>query len=61
MCLRYNNSLSISVVSNNENWQSMERLLLPLLLRNGVVTENIATAVNEKQQTAELAKAKSRN
>lgn len=53
-------SASPSVVSNNENWQVEEVATPVTITETGVVTENIATAVNEKQQAAELAKAKSR-
>lgn len=53
-------SASPSVVSNNENWQVEEVAAPVTITETGVVTENIATAVNEKQQAAELAKAKSR-
>lgn len=49
-----------AVVTNNENWQVEEVAAPVTITETGAVTENIATVANDKQQAAELAKAKNR-
>ena len=53
-------SASPAVVTNNENWQVEEVAAPVTITETGAVTENIATVANDKQQAAELAKAKNR-
>lgn len=53
-------SASSAVVTNNENWQVEEVAAPVTITETGAVTENIAVVANDKQQAAELAKAKNR-
>lgn len=53
-------STSTSVVSNNENWQVEEVAAPVTITETGAVSENPITVTNEKQQAAELAKARNR-
>lgn len=53
-------SESPAIVTNNENWK-VEEVAGPVTITDGnVVTENTASVASQKQQAAELAKAKSR-
>ena len=51
---------SPAVATNNENWQVEEVAAPVTITETNTVTENVATVANEKQQAAELIKAKNR-